>query len=127
MVNCSPSTLRRKLNENGVKLGATKLKRGWIIPHTTLEALGVVTMVGSVNSSHDQSRTVQNDPVDTSLEELRTENTRLRVENATLRAENDGLKQLLAEREKVVALLEARPSIRESWWSRFVKRDREAD
>ena len=104
VVECSPSTLRRKLNRDGARLGATKLERGWRIPHTTLEALGVLATVRPVNSSHEQSRTVHEHSGDQSV--LREENTRLRIENATLRAENDGLKRLLAEREKVVALLE---------------------
>lgn len=47
IVSCSESTLRRKLNENGSKLGATKLSKGWRIPVTTLEALGVLPAVTS--------------------------------------------------------------------------------
>jgi regulator of replication initiation timing len=54
--------------------------------------------------------------------ETSQEITRLRIENATLRAENEGLKQLLSEREKVVALLEQSPR-RESFWSRFTHRN----
>ena len=34
-------------------------------------------------------------------------------------AQNDGLRQLLAEREKVVALLESRPARKEHWWNRL--------
>lgn len=45
VVSCSESTLRRKLNESGSKLGATKLKKGWKIPVETLEALGVLRTV----------------------------------------------------------------------------------
>jgi transposase-like protein len=113
IVSCSESTLRRKLNENGSKLGATKLKKGWRIPVETLEALGVLKAVtGQPDehlTGHDRAETSQ-------------EITRLRIENATLRAENDGLKQLLSEREKVVALLEQSPR-HESFWSRFTHRN----
>ena len=113
IVPCSESTLRRKLNENGSKLGATKLKKGWRIPVETLEALGVLKTVTSQPTEqltgHDRTVTSQ-------------EITRLRIENATLRAENDGLKQLLSEREKVVALLEQSPR-RESFWSRLMHRN----
>lgn len=31
IVSCSESTLRRKLNKNDSKRGATKLKKGWVI------------------------------------------------------------------------------------------------
>jgi transposase-like protein len=118
VVSCSESTLRRKLNENGSKLGATKLKKGWRIPVETLEALGVLsTVTGQPTermTGHDRAETSQ-------------EITRLRIENATLRAENDGLKQLLSEREKVVALLEQSPR-HESFWSRFMhRRERNVD
>lgn len=113
VVSCSESTLRRKLNENGLRLGATKLKKGWRIPVETLEALGVLkTVTGQPTeqlTGHDRAETSQ-------------EITRLRIENATLRAENDGLKQLLSEREKVVALLEQSPR-HESFWSRFTHRN----
>lgn len=113
IVSCSESTLRRKLNENGSKLGATKLKKGWRIPVEILEALGVLkTVTGQPTeqlTGHDRSETSQ-------------EITRLRIENATLRAENEGLKQLLSEREKVVALLEQSPR-HESFWSRFTHRN----
>ena len=112
VVSCSESTLRRKLNENGSKLGATKLKKGWRIPVETLEALGVLkTVTGQQTeelTGHNRTETSQ-------------EITRLRIENATLRAENEGLKQLLAEREKVVALLEQSPR-HESLWSRLTRR-----
>jgi hypothetical protein len=112
VVSCSESTLRRKLNENGSKMGATKLSRGWRIPVETLEALGVLkTVTGQPTervTGHDRSENSQ-------------EITRLRIENATLRAENDGLKRLLSEREKVVALLERSPK-HESFWARFTHR-----
>ncbi|MFT8663349.1 MULTISPECIES: hypothetical protein [Bifidobacterium] len=119
VVSCSESTLRRKLNKNGSKLGATKLKKGWRIPVETLEALGVLRTVTGQSTEqltgHDRTETSQ-------------EITRLRIENATLRAENEGLKQLLSEREKVVALLEQRPTKRESLWSRFTRnRERNAE
>lgn len=109
IVSCSESTLRRKLLKDGTKLGATKLKRGWVIPHTTLEALGVLPVV---NTPDEESQLVT----------TRQENTRLRIENEGLRKENEGLKQLLSEREKVVALLEQSPR-RESLWSRFTHRN----
>jgi regulator of replication initiation timing len=114
IVSCSESTLRRKLNENGSKLGATKLKKGWRIPVETLEALGVFKTVTSQPTEHltvhEQSETSQ-------------EITRLRIENATLRAENDGLKQLLSEREKVVALLEQKHRKRMGFWNFLIKKE----
>lgn len=113
IVSCSESTLRRKLNKDGSKLGATRLKKGWRIPIETLEALGVIRTVNSHPNDHmnghDRSETSQ-------------ETTRLRIENASLRAENDGLKQLLSEREKVVALLE-QSTKREPFWKRLLHRD----
>lgn len=107
IVSCSESTLRRKLLKDGIKLGATKLKRGWIIPHTTLEALGVLPVV---NTPNEESQLVT----------TRQENTRLRIENEGLRKENEGLKQLLSEREKVVSLLE-QSSRHEPFWKRFIR------
>jgi hypothetical protein len=110
IVSCSESTLRRRLNENGSKLGATRLKKGWRIPVTTLEAMGVLKPVtGHATghlTGHDRAESDQ-------------EMSRLRVENATLRAENEGLRRLLSEREKVVALLEQRPAKREPFWKRW--------
>ena len=82
IVSCSESTLRRKLLKDGMKLGATKLKRGWIIPHTTLEAMGVLPVV---NTPDEESQLVT----------TRQENTRLRIENEGLRKENDELKKEL--------------------------------
>ena len=94
-VSCSESTLRRKLNENDSKLGTTKLKKGWRIPVETLEAMDIIETV--------------------TIQSTEQEITRLRIENATLRAENTGLRQLLSEREKVVALLEQSPRHKPSW------------
>lgn len=45
------------------------------------------------------------------------------IENATLRAENEDLRQLLSEREKVVALLES-SSKHEPFWMRFTKQSK---
>ncbi|MFR0565849.1 hypothetical protein [Bifidobacterium porcinum] len=63
VVSCSESTLRRKLNENGSKLGATKLKKGWRIPVETLEALGVLNPVTGQQTErmtgHAQAETSQ--------------------------------------------------------------------
>ena len=115
IVSCSESTLRRKLNENGSKLGATKLKKGWRIPVETLEALGVLKTVTSQPTEQLTGR---------DREETSQEITRLRIENATLRAENEGLKQLLSEREKVVALLEQRPAKREPFWLRVIHKNK---
>lgn len=50
-------------------------------------------------------------------------NLSLRINNATLRAENEGLRQLLSEREKVVALLES-SSKHEPFWMRFIKQSK---
>ena len=110
IVSCSESTLRRKLNENGSKLGATKLHKGWRIPVETLEALGVLK---TVHNQQNEQLTVHD------RSETEREITRLRIENATLRAENTGLKQVLAEREKVVALLEQRPGKHTPFWQRW--------
>lgn len=113
--NCSESTLRRKLRREGSKLGATKLQRGWRIPIETLEALGVVSNVTSQDSvsltNHDQSQSSQE------IDSLRNEIDRLRTDNAILRERLAGLESLLAERGKVIALLEARPR---HWWQRWV-------
>lgn len=92
IVSCSESTLRRKLNENGSELGATKLKRGWRIPVTTLEAMGVLTTVTGHETGHSTGHSAGHDRSETDYEI-----TRLRVEIAELRAENQGLKRLLAE------------------------------
>jgi hypothetical protein len=110
IVSCSESTLRRRLNENGSKLGATRLKKGWRIPVTTLEAMGVLKPV----TSHATDHLTGHDRAESDQEM-----SRLRVENATLRAENEGLRRLLSEREKVVALLEQRPAKREPFWKRW--------
>lgn len=114
IVSCSESTLRRKLNESGSELGATKLKKGWKIPVETLEALGVLR---TVTGQSAQLKTVHDRSADNH------EITQLRIENAVLRTENEGLRQLLSEREKVVALLESSPK-HEPFWTRFIKHPR---
>ena len=125
MVDCSESTLRRKLREDGSRLGATKLKRGWSIPITTLEALGVM---GTVTGQGDDSltgrdRSGDRSPDSQELVELRDEITRLKVDNATLRERVSGLEALLSERTKVVALLESRPARPRHWWQRWSRGD----
>lgn len=112
VVSCSESTLRRRLKEDGSRLGATKLKRGWRIPVTTLEALGVLP---SVSTDDDSSMTGRDRSPD-SADALSQEVARLRTENAMLRERVSGLEALLEERGRVVALLEARPR---HWWQRF--------
>ena len=118
IVSCSESTLRRKLNENGSQLGATKLKRGWKIPVETLEALGVLKPVTGQQTNHQTGHDRSS--------ETNQEITRLRIENATLRAENDGLKHLLSEREKVVMLLEQRPT-HEPFWAKLIRHSKKED
>lgn len=112
--NCSESTLRRKLRVDGSRLGATKLARGWRIPIETLEALGVVSTVTGRDDAfvtgHDRSQS------DQELETLRAEVEQLRTDNAVLRERLNGLESLLAERSRVVALLETRPR---HWWQRW--------
>lgn len=72
-------------------------------------------------TGHDSGHLTVHDRSDEGMEnDLREENTRLRIENATLRAENEGLKQTLSERQKVVALLEARPK---HFWQRWHRHD----
>lgn len=112
--NCSESTLRRKLQNDGSRLGATKLARGWRIPIETLEALGVVSNVTSQDDGQmtGRDRSQSNEEVDS----LRDEVERLRTDNAVLRERLAGLESLLAERGKVIALLEARPR---HWWQRW--------
>lgn len=112
--NCSESTLRRKLQNDGSRLGATKLARGWRIPIETLESLGVVSNVTGQDddkmTGHDRSQSSEE------LNSLRNEVERLRTDNAVLRERLAGLESLLAERGKVIALLEARPR---HWWQRW--------
>lgn len=125
MVDCSESTLRRKLREDGSRLGATKLARGWRIPVETLEALGVVSTVTGQGddalTGHDRSN--DRSPDSRELAELRDEVSRLRVDNATLRERVSGLEALLAERGRVVALLESRPAKPRHWWQRWSRGD----
>lgn len=118
MVDCSESTLRRKLREHGSELGATKLARGWRIPVETLEALGVVSTVTGQGDTPltGRDRSPDRSPDTQELAELRDEVSRLRVDNAQLREHVSGLEALLEERGRVVALLEARPR---HWWQRF--------
>lgn len=128
VADCSASTLRRKLLKDGIKLGATKLKRGWVIPHTTLEALGVlrtVTVQGeqSVTSREQSADSADVRRLEARVGELERECTRLRVENAGLKERADGLERVLAEREKVVALLEVRPK---HFWQRWRHHDAES-
>ena len=121
MVDCSESTLRRKLREDGSRLGATKLRRGWRIPVETLEALGVM---GTVTGQGDDSLTGHDrSPDSRELAELRDEVSRLRVDNAQLRERVSGLEALLAERGRVVALLEAKPARPRHWWQRWSRHD----
>lgn len=125
MVDCSESTLRRKLREDGSRLGATKLKRGWSIPITTLEALGVM---GTVTGQGDDSltgrdRSPDRSPDSQELDELRDEITRLKVDNAQLRERVSGLEALLSERGRVIALLESRPARPRHWWQRWSRHD----
>lgn len=114
IVSVSESTLRRKLNESGSKLGATKLKRGWRIPIETLEALDVLPVV---TGQEKTSMTGHN------MSDLEQEISQLRIENARLRAQNEGLHLLLNEREKVVALLESGHGKRHFLWPWSRKND----
>ena len=116
VVSCSESTLRRKLKEDGSRLGATKLKRGWRIPVTTLEALGVLPSVSTDDGSSVTGRDRSDDRSPNSADALSQEVARLRTENAMLRERVSGLEALLEERGRVVALLEARPR---HWWQRI--------
>jgi hypothetical protein len=99
IVNCSPSTLRRKLNKNGSALGATKLARGWSIPVTTLEALGLIDIV---NVSDDRSTSVkmtQDDRLE--LERLRERTRQQEQLIASLRLQ-------IADQRAAMKLIEAR-------------------
>ena len=125
MADCSESTLRRKLREDGSRLGATKLARGWRIPVETLEALGVVSTVTGQGDDAltGRDRSGDRSPDSHELAELRDEVSRLRVDNATLRERVSGLEALLAERGRVVALLEAKPARPRHWWQRWSRHD----
>ena len=118
MVDCSESTLRRKLREHGSELGATKLARGWRIPVETLEALGVVSTVTGQGDTPltGRDRSPDRSPDTQELAELRDYVSRLMVDNSQHREHVSGLQALLEERGRVVALLEARPR---HWWQRF--------
>lgn len=122
VITVSESTFRRRLKKDGARLGATKLARGWRIPVTTLEALGVLDKRKTGDQSDDMSVTGRDSSGD--LSELHDQVVQLQVDNARLRAEVNGLRQVLAEREarladkdKAFALIEsARPR---HWWQRF--------
>lgn len=101
VVNCSESTLRRKLQNEGLKLGATKGGKGWSIPVTVLEAMGVVDTVAPADTS-------QVTPVDTS------QVSEMKVRIATLEERCRGQDRLLAalreqlvDKDRSIRLLEA--------------------
>lgn len=103
VVNCSESTLRRKLQNEGIKIGATKGKRGWVIPITVLEAMGLVDTV-------KPSDTSQTTPTDTS------KMNEMEVRIATLEERCKGQDMLLAalreqlnDKDRSIRLLEAKP------------------
>lgn len=104
VVNCSESTLRRKLQNEGLKLGATKSKRGWVIPITVLEAMGLIDTV-------KPSDTSQMTPTDT----LQMNEMKVRI--ATLEERCKGqdmllaaLREQLSDKDRSIRLLEAKPS-----------------
>lgn len=104
VVNCSESTLRRKLQNEGLKLGATKGRRGWDIPVTVLEAMGLVDTVKPADTS-------QVTPTDTS----RMNEMKVRI--ATLEERCKGqdlllaaLREQLSDKDRSIRLLEAKPS-----------------
>lgn len=104
VVNCSESTLRRKLQNEGLRLGATKGRRGWDIPVTVLEAMGLVDTVRPADTS-------QVTPIDTS----RMNEMKVRI--ATLEERCKGQDMLLAalrdqlsDKDRSIRLLEAKPS-----------------
>lgn len=104
VVNCSESTLRRKLQNEGLKLGATKGRRGWDIPVTVLEAMGLVDTV-------KPSDTSQMTPTDTS------KMNEMKIRIATLEERCKGqdlllaaLREQLSDKDRSIRLLEAKPS-----------------
>jgi septal ring factor EnvC (AmiA/AmiB activator) len=104
VVNCSESTLRRKLQNEGMKIGATKGKKGWSIPVTVLEALGVVDTVTPDGTS-------QMTPTDTS------QVNDMKVRIATLEERCKGqdrllsaLREQLSDKDRSIRLLEAKPT-----------------
>ena len=128
IVSVSASTLRRRLEKDGSRLGATKLKRGWRIPVTTLEAMGVLDSVKASDTSSDKS--VKSHDESSELSSLRDEVNQLKVDNASLRAQLKGLQDLLDEREarladkdKAMALIEAATPERRHWWQRLFDGD----
>lgn len=103
VVNCSESTLRRKLQNEGLKLGATKGKRGWVIPVTVLEAMGLIDTVKPTDTS-------QMTPSDTS------QMNEMKVRIATLEERCKGqdmlltaLREQLNDKDRSIRLLEAKP------------------
>jgi hypothetical protein len=103
VVNCSESTLRRKLQNEGIKIGATKGKRGWVIPITVLEAMGLIDTV-------KPSDTSQMTPTDTS------QMNEMKVRIATLEERCKGqdmllaaLREQLSDKDRSIRLLETKP------------------
>lgn len=103
VVNCSESTLRRKLQNEGLKLGATKGKKSWVIPITVLEAMGLIDTV-------KPSDTSQMTPSDTS------QMNEMKVRIATLEERCKGqdmlltgLREQLNDKDRSIRLLEAKP------------------
>lgn len=103
VVNCSESTLRRKLQNEGLKLGATKGKKGWVIPITVLEAMGLIDTV-------KPSDTFRMTPTDTS------KMNEMKVRIATLEERCKGqdtllsaLREQLRDKDRSIRLLEAKP------------------
>jgi hypothetical protein len=106
VVNCSESTLRRKLQSEGLKLGATKGKKGWVIPITVLEAMGLIDTVKPYDTS-------QMTPTDTS------KMNEMKVRIATLEERCKGqdmllaaLREQLSDKDRSIRLLEAKPTTR---------------
>ena len=120
VVNCSESTLRRKLQKNGSTLGATKTKKGWRIPVTTLEALGVLdTVTGSDTPRLTGSDTSQ-------MSDLKVQLARLEERTKQQEQLIAQLRDQLNDKERAIKLLEAAPAAEESdesqkkpWWKFF--------